>query len=114
MSKVKVPDIYGHFLTCGEPIYKNNEIIDWRASHIRLDTIKSIHQDDKKYTKDEKGCIVYTYKDKFYVCYTNFHDLCFAINNYLDGMNHDATHGSEAKRNNPRGNSVRKDKEYLL
>lgn len=103
-----IDEIFGAFVRCGQPIIEGNELIKWKESCVRLDTIKSIH-DETRYCRNE-GCIFYTYKDEWYICRLSVPKLTFEINKYLMTG---TSHGSERTGDNTRRDNMRQATEYL-
>lgn len=81
----QLDEVKGNFILCGKPIYDDNDqnlIVEWQMSAVRIDLIKTIHNNNKFTGKDKPGCIFYTYKNEWYVCAICMRLLTEVINEF--------------------------------
>lgn len=75
-------DIAGNYVFCGKCIGENDDAKRvYVGTYIRIDQIKSI----ETIIDVDDQCLIYTYKDQWYVVNMNAKDLLEEINDYLKG-----------------------------
>ncbi len=84
MTDEDIKDKYNNHYTPGSNFIQcakaNPETENWDAALIKLSEIKEITKNDC--TPNKKGCIFYTYKDRWYICSLSPRDLADVIDQY--------------------------------